>query len=817
MAASVRTSVLVIIVGGVVAGCPVERLFAKDVGAGVARLSVRNAAVLAKAVDDDVRCGFDSDAVKGVFVVDGDIGELGTVTWTVSDCTVDFGELHVVTTDCNGDERSVGGSATVSATRTVRGVITGDATTPVIPMDNSAANLRYEASVNGWQVRLSNNDSALTMREGTIAFAADVHLARSLSMSVCSIDTAELTLHSLTITDADLSLDNAGHVFDVPMPALTVNAQLGQWEAKENFIAGSVTVWDEVVSLADAEGGTVLDPDYDRETFQASYACKEDLLVPQDYACPDITDTVGDGAARLLLSDIGNAVQLAVADDRCGFASAGVVQRAQVTGEVGRDGGEVAFTITEPCAIELPASSLVSTSCTGTETRASGRALVRGTMRQRGRVTGDPTQPIVPTSRDAVEITFDVTLDGFSVTTDGTKHLTVTSGGATGRMRPRLGKDTVTGACSIPTPVVTFDGVTVKPGTEGLLKSGPLAVKVSFVGGQFDAQLNRKDGPDGLAENRLDGDVTIAILGNDARAVDVSGDLDPAYDPAQAAALTACIPNLVVPTSDDECSFEDVLAQNAARLIVQSAGTLASMINSDDGCGFEDTLGVLMWPSDVQGEPGDPGSLTWDVAGCELERPADTVHGEDCVGGQTFVEGNANFVDVSRTVRGERETKFFVIDSIVPRAAQSVDLELREVALTEFATWSITAGRDEPDGVLVIHDGVLSALVQPATGARADDPATFDVATPVARLSRVTLSGNVTLTAQGKTFHFRVDNAELTATNGRFLGRENTLDGTISVDGGLHGLAGLALNPAYSATAFEQSYTCNEALLGPVR
>ena len=40
--------------------------------------------------------------------------------------------------------------------------------------------------------------------------------------------------------------------------------------------------------------------------------------------------------------------------------------------------------------------------------------------------------------------------------------------------------------------------------------------------------------------------------------------------------------------------------------------------------------------------------------------------------------------------------------------------------LSEMATYGIAAGDSEPLGILTIHDGTLSAFVQPATGERAE-------------------------------------------------------------------------------------------------
>jgi hypothetical protein len=790
--------------------CQLERLFPKDVANGAARLTVLNAGVLAKLIQDDTGCGFSSEAGINTYTVDGETGGIGVVTWTIDDCVIDFGKPRVISTDCNDVTRTVGGKVTVSARRTVKGVLTGDPTTPVVPLTNDAATMQYVAQLDGFSVVQSSSPNQATMHQGQLTFDAEIHLAVTASQGVCAFDTAEVTLRDVTVTDAVYTITSADRVFEVDVPTMKVNAQLGEWQGTENFIAGTATVWDTVV---DVGADPVLDPAYDREEFRASYACRDDLQLPQSYECPDLSETLANGATRLLLNDVGNVMQAVVNDTTCGFASPAVLASARVSGAVGYDGGDALYTIAEPCVIDVPVATVLSSDCQGDQVTGLGKATVTGSMRQRGRLTGDASQPVIPTSRDAVEIIFDISFAGWSVSGAGGQTFIATSGGVTGQMKPRLAKDSATGACSLPTPVVEFPELVIKPGTAGFLVNNGLSIGVAFQQGSISAQVGDKDGH----ENHLAGDVVVDVLDARGLAVDVSGPLDPSYDHDDALASFACTPNLVLPASDEDCSFDPVIAANAARLTIQAAGTLASMINADDACGFEDTLGVLLFPSEVVGDTGDLGSMSWDITDCAINHPGVDVLATDCSGGATFVEGNASFVNVGRTVRGERNALFFLVDSVIPRDRNAVDLDLRTVELNEFATYAIAGDSDEPDGVLVIHRGTLSAVVQPALGNRRDEPDTFDVPTPVARLSSVRLTATASLYAQGKTFHFEVNNAELLATNGPFLGAENTLSGTMVVNSKAYDLGSLALNPAYSATAFDDAYTCTENLAGPVR
>jgi hypothetical protein len=259
-----------------------------------------------------------------------------------------------------------------------------------------------------------------------------------------------------------------------------------------------------------------------------------------------------------------------------------------------------------------------------------------------------------------------------------------------------------------------------------------------------------------------------------------------------------------------------VIADGAARLIVQSVGTVASMINKDEECGFADMFGVLINPTDVQGEVGEMGSMTWHIDDCQLGASELSVFSEDCLGGVTYLDGVAN-ISSTRTVLGERDTEYFLFDSVVPRNSRSVQLWLEDVELSEFASFGIAAGDSEPLGILTIHQGQLSAYVEPATGERADDAGVFDVATPVASMREVHLRNAVaTLESQGKIFVIDIPDTNLSATNGRVDGVTNRISGQVMLDGKSVSIEG-PLNPSFSQQSFDQSYACTENLARPLQ
>lgn len=806
-----RAIPMAILVASLLAGgCEIERFFPNDVGNGAGRLMVRNSAVLVGLISDDKTCGFANDAVLQAYRQDGELGSLGTVTWSVQDCTLDFGpKLLDQGTDCNGEVKSVSGKVVVTATRVVQGILTGNPEQPVIPQSPDAVTIQISADMTDYLVHLSDKNAQLTVRHGHIAETVSPHLAQSASLGICGVPTTNLTLNSVEVKDALYTVDDNGHIFDVEVPHELVKAQLGSYGGFENWLDGSVTVWDTEVNLTEKDH--TLDPDYTKDVFDASFACTPDLATPVTYECLPLTPKLADGAAKLTVNDVGNAISIAVADTGCGFASPDAVSHATVTGEVGKDGGEVVYRIDQPCALGFPVKTQIARDCAGKTTYAEGQATITGTMRVRGRLTGDPAQPVIPTSRDPAQIDFHLDFDRWRISDDKTdQSLEITVGTVTGTMQPRMGLDKVTGACSIATPVVTFSHLTYAPGAHAIVRAQGNALGVDIDGSALDAQSGAKDG----VENKLSGSI---VVGGDTYTIPLDGNpvLDPTYDAAGYAASFACAPNLQLPTSDDQCNFHDVIGNGAARLIVQTVGTLATLINNDSNCGFEDKFGVLIFPTETIGAVGELGSMTWDVAGCTVGAGALSVLSDDCLGGSTFYQGTAD-VTATRTVEGMRTTQFLVIDAIEPRDHEEVQIYLHDVPLHDFVTYPLAAGESEPLGKLTIHDGTLSATVEPATGQRADDPVQFDVPTPVARISDVHLrNAHATLEAQGKLFEIVISDTNLHATNGTLDMVSNHIDGDIVFDNDDVAIGG-ALNPTFNQQSFDQSYVCTPNLLGVI-
>jgi hypothetical protein len=145
-----------------------------------------------------------------------------------------------------------------------------------------------------------------------------------------------------------------------------------------------------------------------------------------------------------------------------------------------------------------------------------------------------------------------------------------------------------------------------------------------------------------------------------------------------------------------------------------------------------------------------------------------------------------------------------------------VTIALDGVDLAGFAAYKVEAGAASPRGILRFASGSLGATVTPILGERRSSPGRFDIPTPLAMLDSVELQGaDAMLEARGKKFHLRIPEARLTAMNGHWQGRGNSLAGTIRVGSRSFPLA-LPLDPDYDQGRFDQGYACTGDLAGLV-
>jgi hypothetical protein len=601
--------------------------------------------------------------------------------------------------------------------------------------------------------------------------------------------------------------------------------------AATNAIAGTVTVAGTAETIpSDGQG---LNPGtFDQAAFDASWQCAPNLVLPVSNACAQaLGGTIAGGAAALTMRTLGAVASIADADTNCGFGSANVTPSFDAI-DPGHDGHALTLALTADCTLPFGSDGVVvSTDCVGDTNAVAGTITIKAgsTKTVAGWETGDASEPIVPSSFQPAELDLDVTFTDFSVTSasasgDVGAVLTVHDGELVGTVTPRTALDPTTNACSIATPNATFSGVAWTAAHTTLNNAG----------NAFDALLDTsaltaQAGSDDTTTNALAG--SISVDGNSVT-LPANTPLDPAYVQADFDATYTCDPgNGIVPVlvPDAACSFRQVLGNAAARLLVQATATATSVLDGNATCGFADAAPDHA-PA-ITGAPGGLGNvtLTSDDA-CSTTFPASFQLSVDCAGTSTRAGGTFTVASATKSING------FLTGSnppVFPVTRDAATLALTNLA---FDGWNVF---DQPvtgvaPAVVTITGTVSAVTIAPIAGRSSDDSTAasgatggaitdvFSVATPVAGVAGLAMAtGDATLVLEGKTFIVTLTDVSVDAFAGAFFDAgafvgDNTIEGSLSVDGEPVTIATAPLVSPYDQTAFNASYSCNPALAGDV-
>lgn len=799
----------------VVTGC--AQCVPGRVGAGVARLTIRDVGAIATLVNADTSCGFASQGVLMSPTTTGTVGGMGSITYSVTDCVIDSGEGKEASKSCTDVTTTTKGKVTVTAKRTVTGQLTGNAMKPVIPAGPDAVTLTIEkATFENFVAISSASDKKLTLTSGSLSATLQPRLAVSQSTGACAIATPNVTFTAVKYAmGSEVFVDSPSAAVAVTVDDSNLTAQSGVKADTSNALSGNITVWGKEVTAVEPGDTDGLDPDYDLAKFEAGYACTADLATPVSYTCADLRPRLAAGVARLTARTIGNIASLVDANKTCGFSSPAVAGTPTFSGTLGKDDGAATFTIATACTITLPADTLLSTDCNMVTTKGSGTVAVTGTKRVAGYRTGNPLQPIVPTSRDPALFDLTLTFTGFElVKSDSTSSLLVKTGTLTGKVAPRTAIDSASGACSISTPVVTFSDLSWSNATARLTSDGN-----KFDLGVGASMLNAQNGTKGTASNTISGTITVDGMAYPFAAPNEP--LDTAFVQATFDASYACTPRIVIPPVDAACSFRQALGTGAARLLVKNLATATSMVNGNNTCGFS-SPGVLSAPIDMTGTAGMPGSITWAVNGCAIgPLPAATTISTNCVGTQTKAGGTVTATGTKK-VTGIRTG--MANPPIIPVSRDAGTFTITSLAFNAFELYDAPLNPDGGTPIVTSRStltGMGSVVLNPVGGESANDggnPGIYSVTTPVAAVGSLTMaSGSMTVVSGGSRFDLALTNVALDAFTGSYNGRSNQVGGTLTVDGVPVTLpATTALDPAFMQASYNATYVCTPDLKAPI-
>lgn len=765
---------------------------------GVSRLTVRNVGAVATLALRDGRCGFESEAVKATPSIEGEIGKLGTVTYSVSNCEIQFAEDNpYVSQDCNGTQTIVRGTVLVNATQVIQGIITGEAETPVIPSGPDAATLNLQAHLTDFSAESSASANVLTIYGGSLEAIMRPRLAVDDDRGACSVATSNVRFESVRYSPSRGHVKTETRSFDVDIDESDLYAVNGQYADFENELWGDMTVWGQHEPIDGGPDG--LDPDYEREAFHASYSCAEGLAQPVQYECSGfLAPILAQNAARLSVRMLGRIADMLEKNTNCGFSSPEVQARAEISGEIGGLGA--ATQRVQSCEINLPTMQVVRSDCVGTETLAQGRIIVSGTKRIEGRLTGNPVTPAVPMSDAPATIQIQVqAFDDFLVMEAGT-GMRIRTGQMSGTFVPRTAQDSsLSNACAFVTSVSRIQDISFDVDTDAQVISegtGTFDVKLG------DTRLQALSGNWNGEENLLDGYIEVDGERWDLPADPADDGLEPDYNRERYERTWIC-DSIAQPVSH-ECDFTAPLAQGASQLSIQMAGSLVSLLDADERCGFS-SPGVNLVLDGETGRRG--GRATYSVnQPCRMDFGEKTEISRDCSGKATYASGVVEITGtkvIDGLLTGDPETP------VVPtsKTPATIDFSAR---VENFAVWT-----DPESQKLMGRSGRLSGRLAPETGIDVTTGA-CSLTTPVAQITDVAWQGaNVRLEKDGLQFDLRIERSDLDAQNGDGDAQTNHLTGTLLMDGTSWDIpvdGNPALDPEYDQSAFDASYACTDGL-----
>jgi hypothetical protein len=792
-------------------GCIKERKQAA--GEGFARLTVRNLGGVVGLLNADTTCGFSSDAVKSAATIVGNPGEDGSVTFTVTDCTINAGSA--VDTDCNNNTTTSTGSFTATATLTITGLLTGDTETPVVPGTADSVTFDLQNVVfDNFKVVASNNDNSLTNVSGSISATISPRFAVQADANgeatACAVPTKNVTFTDVVYSsDSVVLIETPDKVKEVEIGGSNFSAQNGVGaDGSENSISGTMVVLGLEV---DVTGDGALDPEYDAATFISNFDCDPELLQPVSFTCPDVRQNLAFGSARLSALTFGVAAGLARA--QCPFVPAGL------TGNVGDDDSVLTLALAADCNLTFPAGTVVSTDCNGDTITVSGAFTVSAgsTLDVTGYNVGNAAVGVLPTSRRPALVTADISFNEFSISKSvAPVTFTVHSGDLSGALQPRFFLDQLTGACTVTSPIlgtapVTFEAITWTDADVTLDNDGsPFNFTLNT------SSINAQSGDEVAATNEINGSITFS--GNNI-VIPAGTDLEEGFsqqvfdDAFQSCA--AGIPDTAIGVADAACSFRQVLGNATARLMVGSAAASVSAANALCGAATSTVL---------TGANFQPSTAVATTTTCPLVIPAAAPGTTDCVGSVVDIDGSVTASAVTTTSGiGVDANADGNIDTVVPNTLGAISGDTIVLDFSAFTfdkqAGGVTVARLTTTGDVTVENFSPVLAQSDANSDGTGDTVggvipLFNKTTPIFSVTNLDLTaGTAVLVIRNAagllTFNIELADVSLDAFVGASAGVSDDISGTISVDG-----EPVTLNPnfsfpgQFSQAALDASYSC---------
>jgi hypothetical protein len=264
----------------------------KTIAEGAARLLIQSVGAVTTAVNKDDDCGFESNLTDPDQVF-GSPGQLGMIAWSIGRCAITRALDRLtrpVSEDCIGGNTYYEGEFVADARREVQG-IRSDIVIFILRFFSIAPHNRDAVDIFLDRVEFNNFKAyatkasevspsrALTIHSGFLS--AHVHPIMGENdddRGTYDIPTPIARMRTVRLIDAPITLYSEGMTFVAHIDSAEFYAFNGAYQGERNAITGTIVVDGKTFQILDQD----LDPDYNQQQFDASYACTDDLraLVP---------------------------------------------------------------------------------------------------------------------------------------------------------------------------------------------------------------------------------------------------------------------------------------------------------------------------------------------------------------------------------------------------------------------------------------------------------------------------------------------------------------------------------------------------------
>ena len=530
-----------------------ECAFDRPLVQGAAQLGVQTFGTVASLIEANTDCGFSSPAVLSAVTVDGPVGYPdATAVFRIDEpCLLSYPQPTVIDTDCNGVRTWVQGRAWVTGRFTLAGIASGDPAEPIVPTRRDPAALQLSSRFEDFAVWTDPGTNVLNIRSGRLSGTVAPRVAIDSATGACSITTPVAQIRSLRYDNAVVSLEQDAKRFDLSVARSDLDAINGQMETATNRLTGEMTV-DGVRYDIPAEGDPILNPDYDQEAFDRSFACTENLVIPASEAACNMKQPIGEGVARLLILAAGTLASTVNADDSCGFEDFWTLISPDIVEGDDGERGRLVWSI-DDCEIQGSATSADSTDCVGGRRFQDGSYVIDAQrtvvgLRDTDYIIFDSIIPDTPNSV-VLELS-DAGVENYRIfdvrpnESDAFRAFEMEQGRIAAIVEPILGENASSrGTYDIATPVARFSAVRLLEGTEVTVFNDGKTFKVYV----DSAQLEGFNGSySGFGTNELRGQVVI-----DGTTVTISLPLDPDFEQQSFDESYACTTDLVATIPPD--------------------------------------------------------------------------------------------------------------------------------------------------------------------------------------------------------------------------------------------------------------------------